>query len=356
MKRIILILLLAILLLIVSPLGFASKVGNLTGVNKPNALSVDGDRVYITEGTSVHIYSLDPLKHLVTFGSPGEGPGEFKEMPYVNLVPGALFINNTGKIMYFSRDGVFLKETRLPFHYFYFNYPLLPVKENIACFQLHFDRETKKIAFEGKVYGPDYQLLRSFAEVDSPFLPPPPPPGVKPAKKVDVQVIEDCLEFTAAHEKIFLADSRKGFFISVFDHKGDLLYEKNNKYKKIKVPDDYKENFMKELRKSDRWEQLNTVYNYVFKDHYPPFFSIKVRDERIYALTYDQEEGKREVVVMDLSGKVIGRSFAFPLDPARRELSGFPLYSTTYDISWGNIYYMVENEETESWELYVSKI
>jgi len=355
MKKIFLILLLVVLLFVLSPFASASKVGDLVDVIKPAALAVDGNRLYITEGTAFHIYSLNPFKYLKKTGTKGEGPGEFKNTPYVNVLPDHLFINNPGKIMLFSKDGAFQKETRLPFHYFYFNYPLLPVNQNYACFQIKFNRETKKVGFEGKIYGADFGLLKSFAVVDSPYLPPPPPPGSKPANKTDYNVIEENLEFTAAAGKIFLADSRKGFFIAVFDHNGNPLYEINHKYKKIKVPSDFEENYMKELKKSAGWERLNILYNFIFREYYPPFFSIKVKDGKIFALTYEKKQGKHEVVVMDLEGKELNRSFAFPPDPMERQVHGFPLYSTSYDISEGSIYYLVENEDTETWELHREK-
>lgn len=355
MKKIFLILLLVILLIILSPFTFGGRVGELTDVIKPAALAVDGNRLYITEGTAFHVYSLNPFKHIKKTGTKGEGPGEFKHTPYVNVLPDGLFVNNPGKIMFFSKDGDFQKETRLPFHYFYFNYPLLPVKDNYTCFQLKFSRETKGVSFEGKLYGSDFRFLKSFVVVDSPFLPPPPPPGSRPANKTDYDVIEECLEFTAADGKIFLADSRKGFFISVYDHNGNLLYEINNKYKKIKVPAGFEEEYMTELKKSPRWERLNMVYNFVFREYYPPFFSVKVKDGKIYALTYEKKEGKHEVVVLDLKGSELNRSFFFPLDPIERQVHDFPLYSTVYDISKGDIYYLVENEDTEAWELHREK-
>lgn len=355
MRKIILIFI--ILLLAFVNLAFGAKAGVLSRVIKPAAISVDGNQVYITEGTSVHIYSLRPFKHLKTFGVEGEGPGEFRRRPYVNLYREHLFTNSPGKIMFFSRNGVFQKEIKLPFHYFYFNYPLLPVKGNYVCLQLKAVKQGKlKFVYEGKIYGPDFQLLKSFCQVDSPFLPPPPRPGTKPAAKVNYDVIGECLDFAAADGNIFLADSRKGFFISVFSHKGDLLYEIDNKYKKIKVPEAFEEEYMREEKKSKNWERSKMLYNYVFKEYYPSFFTFKVSDHKIYAVTHEKKEGKHEVVVMDLGGNILKRSFVFPLDPMEREVYGFPSYSTTYDISKDHIYYLVEDPEEETWELHTSPI
>jgi hypothetical protein len=76
----------------------------------------------------------------------------------------------------------------------------------------------------------------------------------------------------------------------------------------------------------------------------------------LYAVTYEKKEGKFEVVVMDLQGNVLKRSFVFPKAPGDREVYGFSLFSTAYDIAGDKIYHLVENEETERWELHVEAI
>lgn len=350
-KKIILIL--AFLLLLLTDLVSASNKAVLPEVIKPAAIAVEGNRLYITEGTSIHIYSLNPFKYIKKFGKTGEGPGEFLRMPYLIPYTGHLYIINPGKLMFFSKDGVFQREIKLPFHYFYLNYPLLPVKGNYTGFQLKRVEGKLKFVYLGKIYKDDYTFLKQFYMGISPSLPPPPRAGTKPVK-VDFDVIGECLDFAVDDNKIFVADSRKGLFISVFDHKGNLLYEINKKYKKIKVPAAFKENYMKEQKESENWEQLKMRFNYIFKEHYPAFFTFKIKDHKIYVATYEKKGGKYGVKVMDLDGNILKRSFAFLPDPMDREVYGFPNYSTTYDICDNKVYYLKENQESDMWELRVS--
>jgi len=350
-KKIILIL--AVLLLLFTDLVSASNKAVLPEVIKPAAIAVEGNHVFITEGTSIHIYSLNPFKYIKKFGKEGEGPGEFLRTPYLIPFPDHLFIINPAKLMFFSKDGVFQREIKLPFHYFYQNYPLLPVKGNYAGFQLKRVEGKLKFVYVGKIYDQDYRFLKQFYMGNSPSLPPPPRAGTKPVK-VDFDVIGECLEFAVDDDKIFVADSRKGLFISVFNHNGNLLYEINKKYEKIKVTSAFKENFMKEQKESEDWDQLKMRFNFSFKEYYPAFFTFKIRDHKIYVITYEKKEGKYTVKVMDLKGNILNRSFAFLPNPMEREIYGFPNYSTTYDICNNKIYYLKENQESDMWELHIA--
>jgi hypothetical protein len=347
------ILILAVLLLLLSDLVSASNKAVLPEVIKPAAITVEGNQVYITEGTSIHIYSLNPFKYVKKFGKKGEGPGEFLRTPYLIPFQDHLFIINPAKLMFFSKDGVFQREIKLPFHYFYQNYPLLPVKGNYAGCQLKKVEGKLKFVFLGKIYKEDYTFFKQFYVGHSPSLPPPPRAGTKPVK-VDFDVIGECLDFDVYDDKIFVADSRKGLFISVFDHNGNRLYEIDKEYKKIKVPDASKESYMKEQKESENWEQLKMRFNYIFKEYYPAFFTFKINDYKIYVATYEKKEGKYEVKVMDLKGNILRCSFAFLPDPMDREVWGFPHYSTTYDICNNKTYYLKENPASDMWELHIS--
>lgn len=55
---------------------------------------------------------------------------------------------------------------------------------------------------------------------------PPPPPGSQPSgPKTDLSLIENYEDATVQGDRIYVADSRKGLSISVFDKDGNSLYE-----------------------------------------------------------------------------------------------------------------------------------
>jgi hypothetical protein len=330
---------------------FPEKLGILQDIVRPATVNVDGKQLYIAENNSIFIYSIDPYVLVKKFGVKGEGPGEFKGIPYISLISDQLLINDWGKLLVFSKQGGFIREIKLPFNYFYINYPLLPVKDNFLGFQLSRVEVKPGFIFRGKIYGRDLKLLTHFYEGGKPWLLPPPRPGTKP-KKTDFNVIPHCIDYAVAEDKIFVADSRKGFNIFVFDHQGKPIYAIKHNYKKIKVTNEFKDNYMKNLRESGNWEQLKTRYDYRFKEFYPAFYGFKIKQKKIYVTTYKSKDKKHEIVVLDLKGNVLKKSMVFPFNRFNRSVEGFHPFSSSFDVWNDVIYYLVENADEERWELY----
>jgi len=342
-------------LLMVIPMVHAEKVADLPDIIRPASIRLDRDTVYIVDQTAIHIYSLKPFKRIKTFGAQGQGPGEFNSVPFLKIYPEKLFINCLGKIMTFSHDGEFVKQTKLPFRLFYFYYPILQVGLNYAAFPMVFSREENELIHYGKIYDQELSELKVFYNGGKPQVPPPPRADAPP-QKIRWEVIPDCLDFDVMESKIFVADSRKGFYIGVFNDHGTQLYEIDNKYEKIKVPKSFRDDYMKERKESDNWEQLKASFEYVFRDYYPAFFTVKLAEGIIYAATYAKKNGKYELVQMDLEGKILRRSFSFPLDRERRIMDGLIPYGNEFDIHKGKIYYLVYNDENSRYELHRATI
>lgn len=332
----------------------AEKVADLTNVMEPASIRIEGTSVYIPDRSTIHFYTLEPFAHNKSFGARGEGPGEFNSTPHVKIYADGLFINCMGKIMQFTHEGEFVHQTKLPFRLFYFYYPLLKVRENYVGFPMRRVEEDNTFIHAGKIYDSELKEQVEFYQGIAPMLPPPPPPGT-PVQKKNWEVIPDCLDFDVVDDKIFISDSRKGFYIGVFDSQGKWLYEIQNPYEKIKVSRAFRNRHMKELQEREDWEQLKARFEYVFKKHFPAFFSTKIADTKIYAATYAQKEGKYEFVEMDLEGQELNRSFSFPFGPGEHNMRGFVPFNNVYDVHEGFIYYLIYNDDTSLWELHRSK-
>jgi hypothetical protein len=171
-----------------------------------------------------------------------------------------------------------------------------------------------------------------------------------------MEAIPDCIDVSVAGDKFFVADTRKGFYISVFDAQGNTLYNINKDFKKIRVSKDRREAYMKELREQPNWKSLNSRYNYVFKDIFPAFFSFKISGQNIYCLTYAKKNNCYEIVVLDFEGKLKGRSYSFPLEPFQRLNETFFPYSNEFDIYSDKIFHLEYNYDLESIELHITDI
>ncbi len=90
------------------------------------------------------------------------------------------------------------------------------------------------------------------------------------------------------------------------------------------------------------------VYQYMkpvlFPSHYPAIMDFRVSGGKLYVLTYGRREHKAEFHVLDLQGKLLKAVF-LPL----QQKNAFTLYP--YTIHNSTLYQLLENEETETWEL-----
>ncbi|UCE41724.1 MAG: hypothetical protein JSV17_01650 [Candidatus Aminicenantes bacterium] len=340
------------------------KIVPMPDVIEPIALVVSKNKIIIPERTHIAFYSLDNYQLEKKFGRRGEGPGEFSYPPYITAFPDFLLANTMGKLIYYSYDGDLIKETKIIIPYNYGTWPMLPVGENYVGFPLEIEKTNQgkmQLRHIGRLYDQEFKPVKQLCEAIRPLAPPPPPPPregdkPKPTPKQDFNVIPEYVDYVIMDDKIFLADNRKGFYISVFDKQGNLLYEIAKGYKKLKVPKEYKEAYMKRQQEHPDWESLQRQFNYKFKEIFPAFSSFKVVDAKIYMTTYEKKDEKYEMVVMDLDGEILKRSFSFPLPPYQDPSYSFTLFSNEYEIFRNKIYNLSYNLETDIYELRITPI
>ena len=336
------------------------KAVPLPDLVNPTGIHIAGGRIFITEESSIAVYSAENFKLLKKFGRQGEGPGEFKHPPFVIPQSDCLLILNLDRVFLYSWEGELLEERKIPLNYNYWAFPLLPVGNNWIGFPME-PIEGGGFGHIGRLYNDNFQSITKVYDAVPSLFPPPPPPR-RPGEtsrsfpKQDLEAIPDCIDVFVAEDKFLVTDTRKGFFISAFDAQGNKLYEINRDFKKTRVSKDYRDAYMEELHEHPNWEGLNNRYNHVFKDHFPAFFSVKVAGKKIYCLTYEKKNDRYEMVVLDLEGKLLGRFFSFPLEPFQRLNDTFIQFSNEFDIHSDTIYHLEYNFDLESVELHVTAI
>ena len=77
-----------------------------------------------------------------------------------------------------------------------------------------------------------------------------------------------------------------------------------------------------------------------------------VIDNRIFILTYKEKEGKSEMVIYSMEGKLLKTIYVALAD---LDMLLTDLYNS-YTIKDGELYKLVENPDTENWELHISAI
>ena len=73
--------LLYILLITFTITVFAEKITPLPELMKPLNMTIGDENIYITQDTTVMVYSLKDLKFIKKFGQEGSGPKEFRRFP-----------------------------------------------------------------------------------------------------------------------------------------------------------------------------------------------------------------------------------------------------------------------------------
>jgi beta-lactamase regulating signal transducer with metallopeptidase domain len=346
---------------------------------EPQVLAVDRDRIYLCEyekvpqnpESHIAIYSRSDFSLLAKIGQVGKAAGEFQVFGpgRFYLINDQIWAMDLRKTIVFSRDGNFQKEMQIPREIFAPLYPIVPVGDKFVSLTGDWPDISKgRDRVFGRIYDSDFHMIKEFYG-EIPFLapppppPPPPPPGQKTEAKVDnvtvakkeYQAIPDCIDFAVAEDKIFVADTRKGFHIAVFDSQGAPLYEINKDYIALPVPPEYKAALMKKLQETQGW--LNQVANIKFRDSFPAFYGFKIANNKIYVSTYAEQDGLHELVVMNLKGDVLRRSFSFPLGLSYESMyNNFCVAKDRYAIFEDKVYYLVQNTKDGSYELRIQEL
>lgn len=320
------------LILLISSCIFAEKLAVLPEVLQPFKMSVDGNRLYITERETVYLYSMENFKLLKKFGGKGEGPGEFRKPPRVRIYPEYLFLvdSRSKRISFFTKDGVFIKGIRTPkdIGSIYF------VGKNFIGTTGDIDPKTMVTTDRINLYTNEFKFIKklyNWQGHQSVFL------GKGSNKKIDLQVIIDYFDYCVYNGRIYLADTSKGFFIAVYDSNGNKIYDIKKDYKKKRITDKYIADYKKSFRKS----RDSKNFNLKFREYFPAFQRFEVNSGKIYVWTYEKKDSKAELIILDLKGNVLKRTF----------LS----WRQSYSLDHYKYYYLFENED-EGTELHLEII
>jgi len=353
-----------------------AKIVPLPMVQRAMALAVGKDRIYLWDADlakadySIKILSASDYSLIRSFGKKGKGPGEFLTAAgWPHLAGTDVWSEDIRKIVVFNSEGEFKKEIPFPPGFRGMFHSILPLGDHFAALATDWTpNPSGQLLWQGRVFDKEFKNVKQFVS-DIPSLypppppPPPPPPGQKepalkeskPEPKTIYEAIPECTDFAVADDKIFVADTRTGFHISVFDDQGRPLYEITKSYEKLKVPGDFRAPYLQFLKQKNAW--LLNQADIKFREYYPAFYFFKIADDKIYIATYAKKDGLNELYVLDLKGNILKRSFSFPLDQTfDSNYQNFSVAKIRCDIRGGKIYFLMKNEKTDSYELHIQDI
>ncbi|MGB8960111.1 MAG: 6-bladed beta-propeller, partial [Candidatus Aminicenantales bacterium] len=204
----------------------------------------DRGRVYIQDKKDIAVYFFDDGRFLRRIGRPGQGPGEFTMLGGFTVLSDRIVVTDIAKTLFYSVEGEYLGQMSPPGQSR--GYPFLPVGKHLVGFPLELRQDGSMLPPMGVIYDQAGKAVKRFIEVPDILPPPPPPPGSsRPSGKEDVLMVRDYFDYAVHDGRIFVADSRKGLSISVFDGTGAFLYEIRHTLESVKVSNEYRDFAMK---------------------------------------------------------------------------------------------------------------
>jgi hypothetical protein len=282
----------------------------LPSLEKPHQLVVDGNDLYIFDEAdySLSFYTISPFALKLKFGKKGDGPQDFKYLPMVYVQPETLVCTDFSKTLWFSKDGRFLKVKP------YSDFKMLtleaeiilhPVRDNFVLITADHNNEKRNI----DLLNTEFRTINVLYE--GPFI---------WRTEAPIHYRTD----TVVHNgQIYISDTQKGFYITVFDDHGNHLLTIDKSREVEKVP------------------------------NFPLLHQYCVSGDKIYAVTYKKKDNKTEMIVLDLKGRILKRLY-LPLTSIqpKRGVLRYDLFT----VSGEKLYEVVKNAETGKWELLITDL
>jgi len=327
-----------LMVLFATLLGAETKVIPTPDLMKPEALFFDKTQMYVTEGTSIFIYSLKDLKLIKKFGKRGEGPQEFIVNPQLPLLLHVqtedIIAQSVGKLSWFTKDGEYKKELKLP-------NPLIlgiqPFGKNFVGMHLALGEKRWRNL---NLYDDKISELKNIIKKEDIF------------QQGKGMVILKAQPFNPIYDnKLFLA-WENDLKIKVLDTGLKELYTIKYDVEKQKMTEKNKKDVIHFFKTSpqtkDFFELLKPIK---FTTHFPAIQNIIVTGNKIYIATFKSkdEEEENEFLIFDIKGKFLKQGF-FPLKMST------PILPHPYSIHEGYLYQLVEDVDEEEWAFHVTEI
>lgn len=335
MRKIIVVLM---LVSVTTALGAETKIIPMPDLLKPEALFFDKTQMYVTEGTSIHIFALKDFKLIKKFGKQGEGPQEFivnaQFRLLLNVQTDDILVQSFGKLSWYTKDGKYKRELKL-------SNPLIlniqPFGKNFVGIQIALGQKRMRRL---NLYDDKINEIKNIIEKEDMF---------QLGKGI---LIMKALPFSPVYNnKLFLAWEDE-LEIKVLDTKLNELYTVKYDIKKEEITEKDKKDiihfFKTDPSTRDYFEILKP---FKFTPHFPAIQNLIVTCDKIYVSTFKSkdEEEEREFLIFDIKGTLLKKVFLpFKMDTPIR-----PYPVTIHD---GFLYQLVEDMEEEEWLLHVAEI
>lgn len=326
-------------------LSLAGRIIQLPDLTNPDSVKVEKDRVYITDGVSVYIFSISPTdyKLLKRFGKAGEGPQEFRVPPRVSstklqlsVQSDQLVINSMNRVSFFSKAGDYINQIHAPS-----GVNFIPLGAGYAAYSSYTDEKVVYLTIN--LYNPSLNKIKTvfqkefYVQANKDFnlikL------GCGNRRRAVYEIYKNMLFIEGAND-----------VIHVFDEKGSKIRDIKLDYVKLPIPENRKETIGKELDLLFTGRFMRQLIRE--KGYFPKSFPARiftVSDGKIYIPTYRKKDKKNEFTLYSIEGKRLKKTYL----PFKDQYFLMPY---PYTIGNGQIYQLFDNDDDETWELHIHKV
>ncbi|MDQ1353884.1 MAG: hypothetical protein QG657_4193 [Acidobacteriota bacterium] len=319
-----------------------TKTFPMPDLKKPELIFIDKTQMYFTEGVFIYIYSLKDFKLIKKIGQRGEGPQEFIVNPQfgpllIDIQTEDIFVDSFGKVSWFSKDGTFKKEQKLPSPLTFF---LQPFGKNFVGIGL--DQENQKAMRKLYLYDDKFSKVKEIHKVEHNF------------QQGKGFTVLEYLPLSAIYDNKLFVAWENDFIIDVVDIDANKLYTIKHDIERKPVTEETKKQIIEFLKTNSATKDIFEILKPInFPSLLPALQNLFVTGDKIYAITFKDFGKQNEVLILDLKGKLLNKVL----------LSVFmdtPITPYPYTIHEG-IYYQTEyktadDPDDETWILHVSEI
>ncbi len=329
MKRI---LLSIILVLTVNIIG--AKTFTFKDINNPTAIIIKKGSLFISEKTTLFIYSLDNFKLIKKFGKEGEGPMEFKSNHRgdgirFTINSNKIYINSETKLSVYSLDGKFINESRV-----------LPKLNLISAGENYISSSLSKS--DGGFPKITVSLFNSeFKKIKNLFL-----SNISSGMGAKIPTPSYNHKYRFYNGKVYISTGTKDINIDVYDTNG------KKEFSIVKIPGkktltkEYisavKRHYKTNPKTKNFWRYFQK--NLLFLSDFPGIRNFNINNDKIYVQTYKMKSGNTEWIIFGLKGKELRKVWLPSIEVN-------PISMSPYTIFDNVLYWLTENEE-EGWDLH----
>ena len=326
------------LFLLMIPLTVLSQEAVLENIFDPGMITVQEREMIVVEGPTVYVFSLPEVSQKLSFGKKGQGPGEMSSLPYIYNrsipCPEGYFVDSLEKVLYFSKDGTFIREKKKPIGVS----SIAPVGRNFVGSKLTVIED--KTQFQTIVlYDEQFEILKELARDISPAQ----------SVKATTEIPLDALNFAVYEDKIYVEKSRRGFLIEVYTSEGELTREIRKDIKRRSIGGREKRELLEDFKedpsiKAFGFDNVIQQTRLVYPDYLPDITGFVIADDKLYVKTSQKYAVPTEFLVLDLDGKELGHFQVSGMTeiPYVAHLNNVNV--KYYSISQGKIYYLTFGE------------